>query len=58
MLQALRQPKWIIATVVVLALAAVFVRLGIWQLDRLEERRLTNAVGETRLDAAPVDFSI
>lgn len=57
MLQALRQPKWIIATVVVLALAAVFVRLGIWQLDRLAERRLTNAVGEERLEAAPVDLS-
>lgn len=57
MLQALRQPKWIIATVVVLALGAVFVRLGIWQLDRLEERRVTNAVGEQRLDARPVDLS-
>jgi len=57
MLQALRQPKWIIATVVVLALAAVFVRLGIWQLDRLEERKLTNAVGEQRLAAQPVDLS-
>lgn len=58
MLQALRQPKWIVATVVVLALSALFVRLGIWQLDRLEERRLSNAVGEERLDAVPVDFSI
>lgn len=58
MLQALRQPKWIIATVVVLALGALFVRLGIWQLDRLEERRLTNAVGETRLAAEPVELSI
>ncbi|MFP3882882.1 MAG: SURF1 family protein [Actinomycetota bacterium] len=57
MLQALRQPKWMIATVIVLALAAVFVRLGVWQLDRLEERRLTNAVGEQRIDAAPVDLS-
>lgn len=57
MLQALRQPRWIIATVVVLALTAVFVRLGVWQLDRLEERRLTNAVGEERLDAAPVELS-
>lgn len=58
MLQALRQPKWIVATVVVLALAAVFVRLGVWQLDRLEERRLTNAVGERRLAAEPMDLSV
>lgn len=57
MLQALRQPKWIIATVVVLALAAVFVRLGVWQLDRLEERRLMNAAGEERLAAVPVELS-
>jgi cytochrome oxidase assembly protein ShyY1 len=39
----------------VLALAVVFVRLGLWQLDRLDERRMENAVGESRLDAAPVD---
>lgn len=58
MLQALRQPKWIIATVVVLALGAVFIRLGVWQLDRLEERQLTNAIGETRLEAEPVELSI
>lgn len=58
MLQALRQPKWIVATVVVLALSALFIRLGIWQLDRLEERRLTNEVGERRLEADPVDLSV
>lgn len=58
MLQALRQPKWIIATVVVLALGAVFIRLGVWQLDRLEERQLTNAMGESRLEAEPVELSI
>lgn len=58
MLQALRQPKWIAATVVVVGLAAVFVRLGVWQLDRLEERRQANAVGEQRLDAEPAEFSL
>ena len=58
MLQALRRPKWIIATVVVLTLCAVFVRLGVWQLDRLEERRLTNAVAVERLNAEPVELSI
>ena len=58
MLQALRQPKWIIATVVVLALGAVFIRLGVWQLDRLEERQLTNAMGEARLEAEPVELSM
>lgn len=57
MLQALRQPKWIIATVVVTALAAVFVRLGVWQLDRLEERRAMNEVGIERINAEPVELT-
>lgn len=37
-------------------LAAVFVRLGFWQLSRLEERRATNATAEMRLSADPVPF--
>lgn len=56
MLAALRQPKWLVAAVVVLALAALFVRLGVWQLDRLEERREENRVGQTRFSATPVDL--
>lgn len=40
----------------VVLLAAVFVRLGIWQLDRLEQRQIRNAVGEQRLSAEPVDL--
>lgn len=53
MLRALRQPKWIVATVIVVALGALFVRLGFWQLDRLEERQATNAMGEARIIAEP-----
>lgn len=56
MLRALRQPKWIFATVFVLALASAFIRLGFWQLDRLEERQAMNSVGEERLSAAPVEL--
>lgn len=48
-----RQPKWIVATVAVVVIAAVFVRLGFWQLDRLEERRAANAIGQERLAAEP-----
>ncbi len=44
------------ATVVVLVLAALFTRLGFWQLDRLEERRVINISGEERLSAAPVEL--
>lgn len=39
----------------VLASAVLFVRLGLWQLDRLEERRAENTVGESRFDTAPLD---
>jgi surfeit locus 1 family protein len=35
--------KWLLATILVLAAGAVMVRLGIWQLDRLEKRRASNA---------------
>jgi surfeit locus 1 family protein len=44
----------VVAHVVVLILAVVFVNLGFWQLRRLDERRLTNAVGESRFEEAPV----
>ncbi|MGB8984322.1 MAG: SURF1 family protein [Anaerolineales bacterium] len=35
--------KWLIATLLVLAGTALCIRLGIWQLDRLEQRRAFNA---------------
>lgn len=47
-------PRWIVAHVVVLVLGVVFVSLGFWQLRRLDERQLTNTVGESRFAAAPV----
>lgn len=50
----LRQPKWIVAGVVVGLLAALFVRLGLWQLSRLEERRAENSNVEARLADEPV----
>src|SRR5919106_1586960 len=57
MLQMLRQPKWIVATVFVLVAVAVFIRLGFWQLDRLEQRRMLNATGEERIEAEPVNLA-
>jgi surfeit locus 1 family protein len=41
---------------VVVLLAAVFVRLGFWQLHRLEERRTTNTVSLARLEAEPMSL--
>lgn len=35
--------RWLLTTVLVIAGMAVCIRLGIWQLDRLEQRRLWNA---------------
>jgi surfeit locus 1 family protein len=44
-----------IAHVVVLVVSVVFVSLGMWQLRRLDERRLENTVGESRFEAEPAD---
>jgi surfeit locus 1 family protein len=44
----------IAGTLLIVALAAVCVRLGFWQLDRLHERRERNAALVARLDAAPI----
>ena len=44
----------VVAAVAVLAVAAVCVRLGFWQLDRLEQRRARNAAIEASLALAPV----
>jgi surfeit locus 1 family protein len=44
-----------VAHIVVLTLAVVFVSLGFWQLRRLDERRLTNMVGQARFEAEATD---
>jgi surfeit locus 1 family protein len=50
--------KWLMTTLLVLAGSAICVRLGIWQLDRLEQRRAFNAqVGSMRA-AVPVVLGI
>ncbi len=51
-------PGLLAVHLLVTVLAVVFVRLGLWQLDRLEERRLENTVGEQRYSAEPVDFDV
>ena len=42
LLKMMVQRKWILATLLVLAGTALCIRLGIWQLDRLAQRRLFN----------------
>lgn len=46
--------RWLVGHVVVVLLAALFVRLGVWQLDRLDQRREENALIRARMRAAPV----
>jgi surfeit locus 1 family protein len=48
----------VVAHLVVLALAVLFVRLGLWQLERLDARRLENAVAEQRYTSDPLDLSV
>jgi surfeit locus 1 family protein len=43
MIQKMVSRKWILVTVLVILGAALCVRLGIWQLDRLAQRRASNA---------------
>ena len=47
----------ILALLFALAAAAVCVRLGLWQLDRLEERRVHNATVLSRVDLEPVPIA-
>lgn len=48
---------WWKTTVLVLIAVAVMVRLGIWQLDRLQQRRAFNTRVEAQLSAIPLDLS-
>jgi surfeit locus 1 family protein len=43
--------RWLFTTLLVFAGTALCIRLGIWQLDRLEQRRIFNAQVETMRDA-------
>ncbi|HKZ20652.1 MAG TPA: SURF1 family protein [Acidimicrobiia bacterium] len=46
--------KWMTAHLVALSLALLFINLGLWQLRRLEDRRLENAVMAARMAEAPM----
>ncbi len=55
--RALISRQWWWVTLVVLALMALFARLGIWQLDRLEQRQAANAQLVAALDSTPIDLN-
>lgn len=54
----LKTPRWAIATLVVVAICAVFASLGQWQLRRHAERRVENTVHAERLAAAAMDLPV
>ncbi len=49
--------KWLLTTLLVIVGATVCARLGIWQLDRLKQRRAFNAHVFAMQDSAPIDLS-
>lgn len=57
MMRKLLTPRWLITTLLVVIAVGVMVRLGIWQLDRLSERRAFNARVQTQIDAPPLDLN-
>lgn len=57
MLRAFLTPRWILTTLLVVLAVGVMARLGIWQLDRLEQRRAFNARVQAQLDSPPLDLA-
>jgi surfeit locus 1 family protein len=49
--------RWILSTLLVIAAMAVMIRLGIWQLDRLEKRRQFNARVLAQVNQPPLALS-
>lgn len=50
-------PRWLLTTLLVLLAAAVMVRLGIWQLDRLDQRRTINRQYARAMQLPPLDLN-
>ncbi len=57
LLKTLFSRRWLGGTLLVLFAVGLFVRLGIWQLDRLEQRRAQNEVLRAVLDSPPLDLA-
>lgn len=50
--------QWIFTSLLVILAMGVMVRLGIWQLDRLEQRRAFNARVQAQFDQPPLDLGL
>jgi surfeit locus 1 family protein len=49
--------RWILGSLLVILTAALFIRLGFWQLDRLAQRKALNAKVEAEISAAPINLN-
>jgi surfeit locus 1 family protein len=58
MLRSFLRPRWILTTLLVFVALAVLVRLGIWQLDRLQERRIFNARVNSQINLPVLDLTV
>lgn len=57
LVQRLFSRRWWWVTLIVLVLMAVLARLGVWQLDRLQQRRAANTLIAESLAAPPFDLN-
>lgn len=57
MYRFLLTPKWLLGHVIVVAVAALFVSLGLWQLERHEQRTTRNALVAERMSVPPADLA-
>ncbi len=51
-----RRPRWLLSHLFAATMIVSFVLLGMWQLDRLDERRAQNAIIEARSFSAPLSL--
>jgi surfeit locus 1 family protein len=56
-LRAMFTRQWLLATFLVVTGSLVMVRLGYWQLDRLEQRRAFNTRVQAQIDEEPLDLN-
>lgn len=49
----LLRPRWVGLALLVVVVCVAFVRLGLWQLDRLDQRHALNRLVEVNVDARP-----
>jgi surfeit locus 1 family protein len=57
MVKLLFSRRFIVATLIVIILMIVMVRLGFWQLDRLQQRRVLNMDVKAQLSAQPLNLN-